>query len=355
MQKISDFINKSLFDKNFGYYKTKNPIGKNADFITSPEISQIFGELIALYLIEIIAEKNSNFSLLEMGAGKGTWMFDILTTIQSLAKKNNEKAKSFLSKTSFNIVEINPVLTNLQQQKLANFNINWFENFDDFIRSKKIDSQIIFISNELFDCFAIDQFILTEVGWRERIIENTKFTLAEFNQKTHADIEDKINKSNLSIPNNIQNSSKNLSLLPLGAVFEYSQTAENFMNLLCKNIAKYGFLAINIDYGYFENKFYSTLQAVKNNQKVDILKEAPNCDITALVNFKSLDNIAKKYCLNSSLITQKEFLTSLGIEERRKKLLEKNPDKTIELNSAIDRLIDKNQMGELFKTHIIWK
>jgi SAM-dependent MidA family methyltransferase len=108
--KISTLIEKSLFDDKNGYYKTKNPIGKNADFITSPEILQIFGELLAVYLLHVSANSKNKISLVEMGAGKGTWFADILQTINKLAQKNNPQALDFLSKAQFHIIEINPVL-----------------------------------------------------------------------------------------------------------------------------------------------------------------------------------------------------------------------------------------------------
>lgn len=329
-------MNQALFDKDSGYYKSKNPIGKNSDFITSPEISQVFGELIAAYLVQIFSAKKLPISLVEMGAGRGTLFYDILHLIKKLADKEVSQALDFLKLATFAIIEINPVLQKIQQEKLSDFKVSWYENFTEFLAKNR--GEIFFVSNELFDCFAIDQFVLTEIGWRERVIVDGKFSLAEFDKKTHEFVESKINH-----------------LAPIGAVFEYSADAENFMNQLCRALKKVGGMAVNIDYGYFENRYYNSLQAVKNHQKVNVLKEAPNCDITAHVNFKSLDLIAKNHHLSSSLISQGYFLQSLGIEDRRHKLIATNPKNYLEINSAIDRLIAPDQMGELFKTHIIWK
>ncbi len=329
-------MNQSLFDKDFGYYKSQNPIGKSADFITSPEISQVFGELIAAYLVQIFSAKKSSIHLVEMGAGRGTLFYDILQLIKKLADKKIKPAIDFIEFAAFSIIEINPVLQKIQQEKLCDFKVSWYDNFTEFFAQNC--GEIFFVSNELFDCFAIDQFVLTEIGWRERVIVGGKFSLADFDKKTHEFVESKIDH-----------------LAPIGAVFEHSADAENFMNQLCRALKKVGGMAINIDYGYFENFYYNSLQAIKNHQKVDVLKEAPNCDITAHVNFKSLDLIAKSYHLNSSLVSQRHFLQSLGIEDRRHKLVENNPQNFLEINSAINRLIAPDQMGELFKTHIIWK
>lgn len=353
MQKISNFMHNSLFDEKTGYYRTKNPIGKDSDFITAPEISQVFGEMIAVYILQIASTKKAEIALVEMGAGKGTLFFDILSTIKKLAEKNIASAHDFFERVTFHIIEINPVLREIQQEKLADFKVNWYDSFTDFSKFltplssgfdfsqptaiKAINREIFFISNELFDCFPIDQFVLTESGWRERVIIDKKFTLAAFDKKIHDFIESEID-----------------SLAPIGAVFEYSWAARNFMQQLCEILKKQGGMAINIDYGYIKNEFFNTLQALKNHQKVDILENAPNCDITVLVDFFALLKVVKNNNLNSSLVSQKEFLIALGINERRSKLLSINPQKSEEINSAIDRLINSDEMGDLFKCLIIW-
>lgn len=332
--KISQFVNKALFDCETGYYRIKNPLGAENDFITAPEISQIFGEIIAAYLLQICESEKEEFNLIEMGAGRGVLMRDVLNSISKLAKKNITSAVNFLKKAQISIVEINSSLREVQKQNLKGFSINWFEKFDDFLGQNS--GKIFFISNELFDCFAIDQYVLTEIGWRERVIIDGKFSLAEFDKKTHQEIEHEVGK-----------------LTPLGGVFEISKSARIFMEQLSKALFERGGVAINFDYGYFKNEFANTLQALKNHCKVDIF--TANCDITAHVDFASLDLIANKFSLNSSLVSQKDFLISLGIKEREKILIEKNPHKKQEISVAINRLIDENQMGELFKCHIIWK
>lgn len=335
--KISQFMSEALFRENLGYYRTQKAIGKDADFITSPEISQVFGELLAAYILQIASQKNCQISLVEMGAGKGTLFSDILNSIYKLADKKIPQAISFISKTNFHIIEISEVLQEIQQKNLTKFNVNWHKNFDDFLTKISNHNEIFFINNELFDCFAIDQFILTEIGWRERIIADNKFTLAPFDQEIHNFVEKEVNV-----------------LAPIGAVFEYSADARNFMAKLCQALKKQGGIAINFDYGYVKNEFCNTLQAVKNHQKVDILNQK-DADITALVDFAVLQKIAHNYALQTSLISQAHFLTGLGIEERRAKLIAQNPDKIVEINSAINRLISSDKMGELFKCLIIWK
>jgi len=346
--KISTLIEKSLFDDKNGYYKIKNPIGKNADFITAPEISQIFGELVAVYLLHVASNSKNKISLVEMGAGKGTWFKDILQTINKLSLKNNLQAIDFLNRAQFHIIEINSVLQKIQQQNLQNFSIKWHKNFDDFFEQK--NGEIFFISNELFDCFAVDQYVKTNEGWCERLVsfgdkknlKNPQFFLEKFNTKTNDFIEEKLGKF-LS-----QNA-------PQKAVFEYSESAQKFMKKLCEALNKAGGIAINFDYGYSEYEFANTLQTIKNHQKIPFLEGFSDSDITAQVDFLALDKIVKNYGLDSSLITQEEFLLSLGAQQRIEFLLEKNPHLSAEIKSGFAKLVNKNQMGSLFKSHIFWK
>lgn len=348
MQKISDFINDALFNPLTGYYRKKNPIGKDADFITAPEISQVFGELIAVYFLQIAATKNSKIAFVEMGAGKGTLFKDILSTIKKLADKKNQEAINFLKNSTFHIIEISEALTEIQQKNLqeSEVKISWHKNFKSFLNSEP-QGEIFFLANELFDCFAIDQYIKIIDGWHERIVVEVQgkkqFTLADFSQKMHDFVEEKLGKT-------VSNEA------PLNAVFEYSVEAKNFMQELCENIKNKGGLALLIDYGYVKREFANTLQAIKNHKKCSVLENVGESDITSLVDFSLLKTVVSDFNLNSSLISQREFLLALGVEERRKTLLlQKSQEEQKEINSAIDRLIDSSEMGDLFKCLIFWK
>jgi SAM-dependent MidA family methyltransferase len=344
--KISELIRRQLFSKEGGYYKIKNPIGKSQDFITAPEISQIFGEIMAVYLLELSKNSANKIALVEMGAGHGTWLGDILQTIENLANKSQKIAQEFLKNTEIFIVETSPQLQKIQQQNLIKHKIKWCENFAEFLA--KSSGEIYFISNELFDCFAIDQYVKTANGWQERLIEfsdkqnlsNPQFAIS----KTYYNdfVESQIGKA-LSF------------IAPLQAVFEYSLDAQLFMKQLSQAIFNRGGFAINIDYGYLNYDFANTLQTIKNHQKIPFLEGFREGDITALVDFFALDNIAKKNQLKTSLISQREFLLSLGAESRLESLIKKNPKIADNLQNDFDRLINPSQMGELFKVHIIWK
>lgn len=350
--KISQIINRALFDEAKGYYKTKNPIGKNNDFITAPEISSIFAEVIASYLLYHFANKKNRFSLVEMGAGTSALFSNILHSIKQLAQKKHQVSIDFINLGSFHIIEINPVLKKLQQQNLqkfiGEFKIKWHENFSQFLSNK--DGEIYFVSNELFDCFAIDQYQKTQVGWQEKMVEvddcknlsNPRLLLANYDQKINDFVEQQIAK-------NLANQAS------INAIFEYSQDARNFFSELSQAIKTHHGIAINCDYGYDQYIFANSLQAIKNHQKVDFIDCFYEADITAHVDFLALDKIAKNFKLESSLITQRQFLLELGAEARKNQLCLLQPSEANKIQQAFDRLVSNEQMGNLFKFHIIWQ
>ena len=147
---VSQFMNEALFHPKFGYYTNNQPIGRDGDFITAPEISQVFGELIAAYQVNLWQNNynSQEINLVEMGAGKGTLMHDIL--------RFASKIPNFLEKTTVNIIELSPKLQEIQKKNLQDFKIKWWSSFDDFYENNQ-EKPIFFLANELFDCFAINQ------------------------------------------------------------------------------------------------------------------------------------------------------------------------------------------------------
>jgi NADH dehydrogenase [ubiquinone] 1 alpha subcomplex assembly factor 7 len=320
---VSQLIEESLFHPTLGYYNTKQPFGREGDFVTSPEISQVFGELIAIYFIHINQHhyQNKKPSFIEMGAGQGILMKDILRTF-----------KKFNFHPTINIVEKSPKLTKIQQAKLPGYKISWHDKFSDF--TKKNHNPIFFIANELFDCFPINQLIHKEDSLKEIVVS----------LDASEDLQFSISANTLPINNKDQK-------LPEDIILEISPMAQNLMTEISKEIHQNGGLGIIIDYGYNKNPLTSTLQAIKNHKKCDILKNIGQCDVSSLVNFALLKKIAEDHGLQTSLISQKEFLLSLGIEKRENQTKENN----ILIKSEIRRLIDQNQMGNLFKVLIFWK
>ncbi len=320
------FLSNVLFKKN-GYYVNTNPIGKKNDFITAPEISQAFGEIIGLYLYYIWKTKiNSSFDLIELGPGNGTLFVDIANTLK--------KYPDFINNANITLIEINKRLKKIQNKNIKNLNlknISWEETLR--YGSKK---PLIIYSNEFFDCFPVRQFFFKE-KWFEKYVnfdsKNMKFYL-----------EDEFVKS-----------SKLLSVLKQykkEKLLEISFERNNYFEKICKRIKKSGGIFFTIDYGYFENIKNFTLQAIHNHKISNVLENIGEKDISSHVNFKNFIEIAKKYKLNiDENCTQREFLIKYGILER-KKALAKKMDK-VEIDIAINRLIDQKEMGSLFKCLVV--
>jgi len=332
---IKDFINLSLFHPEFGYYINQNPIGKDADFTTSPEISQIFGEIIAFFLIDFWQRKypNQQINLIEMGAGQGTLMSDFLRIARQIP--------AFYQNINIHIIEINQKLIKIQQNRLKDFDIKWWNNFDEFSQNCQ-NLPIFFISNELFDCFAIDQFILEDDIWYQKVLILEENQLKFDKIKVKTDI-------NLSIPKEFQKNLKN------GSIFEKNIAAEEFIRKLSEKISQNNGIAINIDYGYYENFFKDTLQSVKNHKFNNILENIGKSDFTSYVNFHQLAKISMQNKLNVNFMTQIEFLLSNGLELRHKILVQSAKKDQDKISLAIDRLIDKNKMGDIFKVMVNYR
>ncbi len=324
--RLDTFINYALFSKN-GYYFNKKPIGSNYDFVTSPEISQMFGEIIGLYIYYIWQSKiNRKFNLIELGPGRGTLFNDIVNTVS--------KYPNFLKDSNIILVEINKKLIKLQKQNINNIkskNIKWSNkiNFNSKLPS-------IIYSNEFFDCFPVRQFILKN-NWLEKYVS--------FNTKENKFLlKDRIVKSKLLLK--LLNKYKKEKLLELS--FERNRYYEK----ICKFIKNRGGLFFTIDYGYFKNIKNFSLQAIQNHKYSHVLEQVGNKDISSHVNFIDLLNIAEKNKLQiEECCSQREFLIKYGILERKNNLSKKND--TNKLNVELDKLISKKHMGNLFKCLIV--
>ena len=324
---VEEFIQISLFSDN-GYYIKNNPIGEKGDFITAPEISQMYGEILGLFIINYWNEKiNKDFNLIELGPGKGTLLKDLLR----VAKKKPK----FLSNANITIVEKNKHLISFQKDSFNNKIINWIKEFD--IPYKKLPS--IIYSNEFFDCFPVRQFFKKE-KWYEKLIKYNN------SKKNFNFISKKVESIKLL---------KTLEKFDHVKVAEISERRLKYFNLICNFIKKYKGVFITIDYGYIKPPNYMTLQTMYNHKKTHLFENIGNQDITAHVNFDELICVAKKYNLKIDLFcTQKEFLISYGIKKRKFDLKKNKSEKIInKLNLDYNRLVSKSQMGEIFKVLVI--
>ena len=327
---LDKFIDLSLYNKKIGYYMKKNPFGKKGDFITAPNISRLFSEMIAIWIISFWKNLGSprNFNLIELGAGNGEMMKVLLESFQNFP--------SFLESCNIIIHEKSPILIRIQKEKLSKSKIIWVSQIN---KIKKNPS--IFIANEFFDAMPIKQFRKQRNIWYEKFVNFENYSKASFIEKK-TDIKKIEKRLNFKISQN-QN------------FIEYSEFGfdylKNISNIIKKNT---GGLLI-IDYGYLEKKMKNTLQAVSNHKFANILDNIGGVDITHNINFELFKKFTQKLGgLDNNLNTQKNFLIKMGIKERAEILSRnKNFSKKADIFYRLNRLIDEKQMGTLFKVMFI--
>ncbi len=327
---LDKFINLSLYDKKNGYYMNKNPLGKKGDFITAPNISRLFSEMIAIWTISFwqSLECPKKMNLIELGAGDGEMMKILI--------ESSKNFPIFFESCKFIIHEKSPKLIEEQKNKLKNFNIIWLDDL------KKIDNEpSIFIANEFFDAHAVKQFTKKNKLWYEKFVNfQDKNNICFFEKKI--DIKKFEKKINCRI-------SKNEKFI------EYSEIGIEYLRNISKIIKKNTGGLLLIDYGYFRKKMKNTLQAVSNHKYSNILKNFGKNDITHHINFSLFGKIVSDLGkLNYNYTTQKEFLIKMGIKQRAE-IISKNLtfSKKTDIYYRLNRLIDDKQMGKLFKVMLI--
>ena len=319
---LDEFIQLVHGDQDHGYYVSEEMIGKKGDFTTAPEISQMFGEVIAIKILQVISKNNiKHFNLIELGPGRGTLINDILRVLNKhLSPETN---------ISLHFNEINKNFIENLKLQFPKCNIN-------SVIGDYPDQHSFFIANEFVDALPIRQLKKRGKTYYETVIKKSLNGDLEFDIEIARTESEIYVKSRIDLKNN--------------QIFEYSpQTIEVFnqiINFLEKNK---GHLLL-IDYGYIKHPLKSTIQSIKNHKKTDVLNDIGKQDITYHVNFDCLISILEnKKFLEYKFQTQSAFLKLNGIEERASQLCKQNPDKAQEINTQLKRLIDNEHMGNLFK------
>ncbi|MBF9234336.1 SAM-dependent methyltransferase [Microvirga sp. BT350] len=306
------------------YYATRDPLGAVGDFTTAPEISQMFGELIGLWMLEVwhAMGRPSPCRLIELGPGRGTLMADLLRASRLLP--------DFRSAVSVHLVETSPTLRERQRAMLATsgFEIAWHDRIEDVP-----EGPALLVANEFFDALPVRQFVATDRGWCERLVglegEHLVFGL-------RAEPEAPLGKP----PHP-------------GAIREWPATSIALMKGLSHRLACETGAALIIDYGYWGPAFGDTLQALKQHQHVDPLSEPGEADLTTHVDFQRLaETAAGNKVRIHGMATQGEFLQALGIEARAASLKQRaTPAQAADIDRALARLIARGptEMGGLFK------
>ncbi|MFZ4542009.1 MAG: class I SAM-dependent methyltransferase [Rickettsiales bacterium] len=322
---IADYMNLALGHPEHGYYIKRDPFGVRGDFITAPEISQIFGEMIGLWCAQMWLQLGGGpCSLVELGPGRGSLMADVLRATKTMA--------GFHDAISIHMVETSPTLANAQYMRLRDDHprIEWLDSVNELP-----DTKTILIANEFFDAMPIKQYVMTQEGMREkRVSWNEEIEAFDF---VLADPGLSLAKSGHTIAS--------------GTIMEHSPVSRSIMRHLAQHIHAYGGAGIIIDYGYLGEAHHDTLQALKSHLFQPVLSDPGEADITAHVDFTSLMDITRDAGNGvAPLINQGEFLVRMGARLRLEMLLRgaTQPQKD-SLISGLDRLVSPQAMGELFK------
>ena len=316
---VADYMTSCLLDPFDGYYIKHVALGAEGDFITAPLVSQMFGEMIGVWIIQTWEGMGSPsaFRLVEIGGGDGTLMSDILRVFN--------QAPALRDAAEIVMIEPSPVLRKVQAAVAPE------AIFLPSLDSLGDDLPVILVANEILDCLPVRQFGLTEDGWHERrvgLIDGALgFGLVEAGPDFTAP------------PHGEQ-----------GRLYELSPAQVAFATQVARRIRQAGGAALLIDYGRDQAGPGDTLQALSRHQKVDPLASPGEHDLTVWADFPSVAVAASHVGVSvSPIVTQAAFLRALGIDARLSALATAHPAKADVLQRQYDRLTAADQMGELFK------
>ncbi len=323
---VADYMATVLGHPEHGYYMTRDPLGGDGDFITAPEISQVFGELIGIWCVATwqLLGAPARFNLVEFGPGRGTLMADALRAAARMP--------GFIKAAAVSLVEISPVLRSVQRQTLEGYDVSWRESLEGVP-----EGPILVVANEFFDALPANQFVRTEAGWRERLVgqddDGPRFVLSSIATPMTALLAPEVRNN-----------------APVGAVAEVQPAGIAVCATLADRISDHGGAALIVDYGHAASAPGETLQAVRRHEPSDVLRAPGEADLTVHVDFAALGRAAGDKLALFGPLGQGEFLRRMGIALRMEKLLAKATGKQKkDIVAGVHRLIDDDQMGTLFK------
>ena len=318
-----------LLHPQHGYYVSRDPLGREGDFTTAPEVSQMFGELLGLWAASVWKAIGSPpaLRLIELGPGRGTMMSDALRALRVLPP--------LYQSLSIHLVEINPVLREKQRATLSGIrNVSWHDNIDDVP-----EGPAVIFANEYFDVLPIHQAVKRETGWHERVVNLDASDRLVFGAGAEP-----IPRFEVLLPPLVR-------AAPVGAVFEWRPDSE--IMKIATRVRDQDGAALIIDYGHLRSDAGDTFQAIARHSFTDPLKNPGQADVTAHVDFQALTRAAEDLGARvHGPITQGEFLKRLGIETRAVTLMGKaTVEVSADISSALKRLTDSGRggMGSMFK------
>lgn len=325
---VSRYMELCLAHPEYGYYLKRDPLGRDGDFITAPEVSQMFGELIGLWAASVWSAMGSpdEVRFVELGPGRGTMMADALRAIKILP--------AFYKAVNVHLVETSAALREKQYTTLGNSRpVQWHDRFEDVP-----GGPAIILANEYFDVLPIHQAIKRDTGWHERTVE------VDDDIFSYGFAKDPIPRFDVLLPQHVR-------AAPNGAIFEWRPNKE--IMALARRVREQGGAALIIDYGHVRSDAGDTFQAVAKHSFANPLKNAGEADVTAHVDFDALARSAATMGARiHGPIEQGTFLNRLGIETRSLTLMKNSShEESVAVAAALKRLTGKGRsgMGQLFK------
>ena len=329
---IDKFFKNILYDKKNGYYSTKQPFGEKGDFITSPKISNLFSEIIAIWIVSAwhTFGKPKKLNIIELGPGDGSLTKILFSVFKRFPDLDSAK-KIYLYETS-------DLLKKIQKSNIQNDQVKWIKNFEEIQ-----GGPAIFFGNEFFDAIPIKQFKN----------ENGKFFEKHYSLDRDNKIKEVFKKASKKDISNIKSyvSLNNLKFI------EFPKNGLQELKKMIKKIIKLKGCLLIVDYGYLKPKNQNTLQSVMSHKKNYVLDNLGKADITTHVNFKLLNEFFLKNNLNvKKILPQQRFLKNMGIIERAEIISKKMKFRDqSNIYLRLKRLLSPKLMGELFKVVLAYK
>ncbi|KXF76733.1 ATP synthase subunit beta [Paramesorhizobium deserti] len=324
---VAEYMAACLGDREAGYYTTREPFGREGDFITAPEVSQMFGELIGVWCAgawEALG-KPKDAVLCEIGPGRGTLMADMLRTLRQIAP-------DFLRSARITMVETSPRLAEIQREKLKNqpVSIEWHREIEDIP-----EGPLILVANELFDALPIRQYVKVNGCFVERLVTTRNAELCFTAGAGSIDT--------ALLPDGHTRA-------PEGAIFEVAPARTALMQRIVERIAASRGGALLIDYGHLEAGLGDTLQAISKHEFQGVFEKPGEADLTSHVDFAALAATARAFSCRTGAMTQGDFLIAMGLLNRAGQLgADKDEVFREQIRNDVERLAGPDQMGTLFK------
>ena len=325
--RLDEFIRMALTDPEHGYYVAAAPIGAAADFITAPEVSQIFGELVGLWCVDrwLAMGQPDPFLLVELGPGRGVLMQDAL-------RAASQASPQFRAAARLHLVETSVTLRADQRTRLGSYAPSWHVRLDDVPQGP-----MVAVANEFFDALPIRQLRRFGRGWQEQ------FVVVDAGERLFGRRRDIDYDAGRDLHPIYQR-------IPAKIVIEHAPERSAYALALATRIAEDGGAALVVDYGHRGGGVGSTLQSVRGHDHADVYAQPGAADITTHVDFGALArSAAESGCRIEGAVDQGRFLLNLGLAERLDALIRANPDHAESLRAGAYRLIDEEEMGSLFQ------